>query len=365
MSEVSVINQAEVEEAAGGGAGQLDLPPGFRFHPTDEEIITHYLTHKALDHRFTSGVIGEVDLNKCEPWDLPGKAKMGEKEWYFFCHKDRKYPTGTRTNRATETGYWKATGKDKEIFRGRGILVGMKKTLVFYRGRAPRGEKSGWVMHEFRLEGKLPHPLPRSAKDEWAVCKVFNKELAARTEPMAAVDGAELERVGSLGFISELLDSAELPPLIGADVDEVIDDFKGPASTSGYAAAAPGTGYLPVKMEQQHAHAAALQYYDHNLFLQQQQQPPMFYSSQYFSLPAVNSGDLPPAIRRYCKAEQQVVSGQTTSVVSPSRETGLSTADPNAACAEISSAATPSSSSHQFLHELDDPVLNLADLWKY
>jgi hypothetical protein len=91
-------------------------------------------------------------------------AKMGEKEWYFFCHKDRKYPTGTRTNRATESGYWKATGKDKEIFRGRGILVGMKKTLVFYLGRAPRGEKTGWVMHEFRLEGKLPSQLPRSAK---------------------------------------------------------------------------------------------------------------------------------------------------------------------------------------------------------
>ena len=69
MSEVSVINQAEVEDV---GAGQLYLPPGFRFHPTDEEIISHYLTHKALNHRFISGVIGEVDLNKCEPWDLPG-----------------------------------------------------------------------------------------------------------------------------------------------------------------------------------------------------------------------------------------------------------------------------------------------------
>ena len=100
---------------------------------------------------------------------------------------------------------------------------------------------------------------------------------------------------------------------------------------------------------------------------QQQPPPPLFNSSQYFSLPAMNSGDLPPAIRRYCKAEQQVVSsGQTASVVSPSRETGLST-DPNAAggYAEISSAVTPSSSSHQFLPELDDPVLNLADLWKY
>lgn len=84
------------------------------------------------------------------------KASMGEKEWYFFSLRDRKYPTGLRTNRATEAGYWKTTGKDKEIFRAGGVLVGMKKTLVFYKGRAPKGEKSNWVMHEYRLENKHP-----------------------------------------------------------------------------------------------------------------------------------------------------------------------------------------------------------------
>nr|QOI08347.1 NAC092_2B.3 [Triticum aestivum] len=88
----------------------MDLPPGFRFHPTDEELITHYLAKKVADARFAALAVSVADLNKCEPWDLPSLARMGEKEWYFFCLKDRKYPTGLRTNRATESGYWKATG---------------------------------------------------------------------------------------------------------------------------------------------------------------------------------------------------------------------------------------------------------------
>ncbi|KAL3513156.1 hypothetical protein ACH5RR_025873 [Cinchona calisaya] len=155
--------------------GQLELPPGFRFHPTDEELITHYLSKKVVDNNFTAIAIGEVDMNKVELWELPWKAKMGEKEWYYFCVRDKKYPTGLRTNRATSAGYWKATGKDKEIFQGKS-LVGMKKTLVFYKGRAPKGEKTNWVTHEFRLEGKFSlQNLPKTAKNEWVICRVFRK----------------------------------------------------------------------------------------------------------------------------------------------------------------------------------------------
>ncbi|KAG2306136.1 hypothetical protein Bca52824_025884 [Brassica carinata] len=153
-----------------------NLPPGFRFHPTDEELITHYLCRKVSDTGFTGKAVVDVDLNKCEPWDLPAKASMGEKEWYFFSLRDRKYPTGLRTNRATEAGYWKTTGKDKGIYRS-GVLVGMKKTLVFYKGRAPKGEKSNWVMHEYRLENKQPFT---PAKEEWVVCRVFQKSTTIK-----------------------------------------------------------------------------------------------------------------------------------------------------------------------------------------
>lgn len=152
------------------------VPPGFRFHPTDEELINFYLRKKvALDNFDLDHVIPEVDLNKLEPWDLHEKCKVDashQTEWYFFSHKDKKYPTGTRTNRATAAGFWKATGRDKAVHSS-SQRIGMRKTLVFYRGRAPHGQKTDWIMHEYRLEDKEYES--KSCEDGWVVCRVFKK----------------------------------------------------------------------------------------------------------------------------------------------------------------------------------------------
>jgi hypothetical protein len=81
-----------------------------------------------------------------------GKATFGEQEWYFFSPRDRKYPNGARPNRAATSGYWKATGTDKPILTSDGNQkVGVKKALVFYGGKPPKGVKTNWIMHEYRL----------------------------------------------------------------------------------------------------------------------------------------------------------------------------------------------------------------------
>ncbi|XP_011097656.2 NAC domain-containing protein 21/22-like [Sesamum indicum] len=64
----------------------------------------------------------------------------------------------------------------------------MRKTLVFYKGRAPKGRKTEWVMHEFRLEGTLgpgPNTPSLPTKEDWVLCRVFHKnrtEVASKQE---------------------------------------------------------------------------------------------------------------------------------------------------------------------------------------
>lgn len=153
------------------------IPPGFRFHPTDEELVGYYLKKKVASQKIDLDVIRDIDLYRIEPWDLQERCRVGyeeQNEWYFFSHKDKKYPTSTRTNRATMAGFWKATGRDKAVY-DKSKLIGMRKTLVFYKGRAPNGQKSDWIMHEYRLESDENAP---PQEEGWVVCRAFKKKTS-------------------------------------------------------------------------------------------------------------------------------------------------------------------------------------------
>ncbi|CAJ2632625.1 NAC domain-containing protein [Trifolium pratense] len=158
---------------------EIQLPPGFRFHPSDAELIVHYLRNKVNSSPLPASFIAEIDLYKYNPWELPSKALFGEEEWYFFTPRDRKYPKGLRPNRAAGAGYWKATGTDKPILTSRGLKsIGVKKALVFYKGRPPKGSKTDWIMHEYRLHDSMISNSKHSGSmrlDEWVLCRVRQK----------------------------------------------------------------------------------------------------------------------------------------------------------------------------------------------
>ncbi|MBA0839439.1 hypothetical protein Goarm_005161, partial [Gossypium armourianum] len=167
------------------------LPPGFRFHPTDEELVVHYLKRKVASVPLPVTIIAAVDLYKFDPWELPSKASFGEQEWYFFSPRDRKYPNGARPNRATTSGYWKATGTDKPIITSNGNQkVGVKKALVFYGGKPPKGIKTNWIMHEYRLIDSnsnskaqivdLPNRRASLRLDDWVLCRIYKKNNSQR-----------------------------------------------------------------------------------------------------------------------------------------------------------------------------------------
>ncbi|CAA6667718.1 unnamed protein product [Spirodela intermedia] len=152
------------------------LPPGFRFHPTDVELVCYYLKRKIMGKPIHFEAISEIELYKFAPWDLPGKSCLRGRdlEWYFFCVGEKKYSNGLRKNRATtEVGYWKTTGKDKPIsYNSR--TIAMKKTLVFHEAKVQDG-RTDWVMHEYRLED-VALAGAGFLQDAYVLCKIFKNE---------------------------------------------------------------------------------------------------------------------------------------------------------------------------------------------
>ncbi|XP_044983747.1 NAC domain containing protein 52-like [Hordeum vulgare subsp. vulgare] len=132
--------------------------PGFRFHPTDQELVGCLLRRKVLGHQglhididIDIDFVPVVNVYKFEPQDLPGK--------------------------------------DRPV-RYNGTVIGMKKTLVYHIGRAPRGTRTDWVMHEYRLHDDHDHHI----QDTYALCRVFNKNII--TPPPDLLGGVDMEKQG-------------------------------------------------------------------------------------------------------------------------------------------------------------------------
>ncbi|XP_038684262.1 transcription factor JUNGBRUNNEN 1-like isoform X1 [Tripterygium wilfordii] len=178
-----------IEDKKNNDADEEVMLPGFRFHPTDEELVGFYLRRKVDKKSISIELIKQVDIYKYDPWDLPKVSSVGDKEWYFFCIRGRKYRNSIRPNRVTGSGFWKATGIDKPIhsLKEPQDCIGLKKSLVYYRGSAGKGTKTDWMMHEFRLppNGKnnanispthhIKNNIAHQEAEVWTLCRIFKR----------------------------------------------------------------------------------------------------------------------------------------------------------------------------------------------
>ncbi|KAJ4723349.1 putative NAC domain-containing protein [Melia azedarach] len=149
------------------------MPTGFRFNPTDEELI-ELLDRKVSgqDMHFYGHFILQTDVYSLDPdhfqWNQNLALSNNERFYYYMKENDSR--------EVLDYGWWRATSHVKKIYvnYNNQILVGFKKPLTFHRfrdyqdveTRRKNAIKTNWIMHEYRLE---------SYSTEWRLCRIKYK----------------------------------------------------------------------------------------------------------------------------------------------------------------------------------------------
>ncbi|CAN4115334.1 unnamed protein product [Withania somnifera] len=143
-----------------------DLPPGFSFDPTDEELVFYFLKSKiAANLPFH---IPLVDFSSSDPWQLHERALWSKNQWYFFSQVKEN------SIRATGRGYWKELNRNEPIMlKNCGEkLIGIKKYFVYSTctNNIHEQVETNWIMEEFHLSS---FNKPEKEKQlEWVICRV-------------------------------------------------------------------------------------------------------------------------------------------------------------------------------------------------
>ncbi|KAL0712492.1 hypothetical protein Bca4012_019470 [Brassica carinata] len=202
---------------------------GYRFSPTGEELINHYLKNKILDKPWlVDDAIGEINIYAYHPEFLPSLSKIQSNDlvWYFFCRRECHATDKKKgTKRTTPSGFWKATGVDRKIKDkgGNGVEIGIKKTLVYHHGKAANGVKTPWVIHEYHITS-----LPLNQRN-YVICQVkYKGEDRSRLYGNNSNDLSHSTMASDLNTVREINTAPEVEQQRDKDLYMSVDDLANP-----------------------------------------------------------------------------------------------------------------------------------------
>ncbi|KAK6123099.1 hypothetical protein DH2020_043160 [Rehmannia glutinosa] len=166
----------------------VDLPIGWRFQPTDEELLCSYLAKKVGCGPLPAQVIKEIDATEFfskHPWDLVdslSKEENIETEWYFFIHGagylHGKMKKNRRVGDENGIGYWRSIGKEDPIYDGDGNVYATKIYSTYFlakpNGQIKKLKKTHWKMEELRLLNfhSTREDDENLHEEEWVVARI-------------------------------------------------------------------------------------------------------------------------------------------------------------------------------------------------
>ncbi|GMY18809.1 NAC domain containing protein 50-like [Fagus crenata] len=156
----------------------MEIPPGYRFRPNDQEITLFYLINKVINNPFPDGFKNTIrdDCDDVVYGDFMKLTKIFQETrmdcLYFYVRLKKK--TLKRVERVNQYGTWRSQ-KDTKIFSDPPYNtnhVGSKRSFMFVPKEGVHG-LGRWVMYEFRLDGIYRNT---TNNDNIVICQIKHKK---------------------------------------------------------------------------------------------------------------------------------------------------------------------------------------------
>ncbi|KAI4336996.1 hypothetical protein L6164_015460 [Bauhinia variegata] len=182
------------------------LPPGCRFYPSEEQLLSYYLTNKNAntssdenENIYGCNLIRELDLYDHDPFELPAISCFSygyrgrKRHWYCYTASVVKETRGK--SRKTKSGYWRRKGRVRNVFaNGGNAVVGTRTKFVFYlRNSLNNAVKTNWTMYEYALVDHL--------KASFVLCRVFVKPCLRNSLSENGLSSYAEESVSAASFV--------------------------------------------------------------------------------------------------------------------------------------------------------------------